>query len=85
MTCQNPKDFYGHNLLTTLKQQLIESAKYFSQNRFALSWVAIALCNNNEMIDTVSYGVLTATPGQYKFHVGVYIESFFFLYIYLCI
>jgi len=72
ITCTDPRNFYGHDLLIILKQHENDSAEYFRQNRFALSWIAIAICNNNESLDAVSAGVLTANPGQYKFDIGMY-------------
>ncbi|OWF52714.1 gastric intrinsic factor-like [Mizuhopecten yessoensis] len=51
MTCYDPKDFYGHNLVYILSGHMTQNREYFMRQRFALSWGVLALCNANEHIE----------------------------------
>ncbi|XP_033737768.1 cobalamin binding intrinsic factor-like isoform X2 [Pecten maximus] len=62
---QTPTSFYGYNLVNILKKQLAKSIEYFRTNRFALSLMAIALCQQNETFGTQYEEILTANPGSY--------------------
>ncbi|XP_069128057.1 cobalamin binding intrinsic factor-like [Argopecten irradians] len=69
LICQNPSKFYRNNLLRPLAGHLKLSEPTFRNNRFALSWIVIALCNNNKPIGNSSLAILTDHPGEYKFGV----------------
>ncbi|XP_033737766.1 cobalamin binding intrinsic factor-like [Pecten maximus] len=69
LTCHNPSKFYRHNLLRHLKGHLKISEEDFRNNRFALSWVVIALCNNQKDIGNTSLAIINDHPGEYKFGV----------------
>ncbi|XP_060072581.1 transcobalamin-2-like [Ylistrum balloti] len=69
LLCHNPSKFFRHNLLRRLTGHLTISVDDFRENRFALSWVVIALCNNNKKIDNTSLEIINDHPGEYKFGV----------------
>ncbi|CAG2248164.1 unnamed protein product [Mytilus edulis] len=69
-TCQNPKNFYGHNLIDKMKSHLVVSSTYFMSNKFAYSLIVIALCKAGEYVDVKHLDEISSTPGQYKFGVG---------------
>lgn len=51
-TCQNPRNFYGHNLVEKLKTHLIVNVQHFQSNNFALALSILALCIANAPVDT---------------------------------
>ncbi|XP_021348744.1 transcobalamin-2-like [Mizuhopecten yessoensis] len=60
--------YYGtDNLLDILQKQLQSSVDYFRINRFALSWMALAMCQHNRTFDSLYEDILTAHPGTYTF------------------
>ncbi|OWF52718.1 hypothetical protein KP79_PYT08226 [Mizuhopecten yessoensis] len=64
---QTPSSFFGYNLTSILQAQLILSEEYFRVNRFALSLMAIALCQQNETFGQQFEDILTAHPGTYLY------------------
>ncbi|XP_021343525.1 transcobalamin-2-like isoform X2 [Mizuhopecten yessoensis] len=64
---QTPSSFYGYNLVSILQKQLILSEDQFRKNRFKLSWMAIALCQQNATFDQKFEDILTANPGTYYY------------------
>ncbi|XP_033737973.1 cobalamin binding intrinsic factor-like [Pecten maximus] len=60
--------YYGTtNLLDILQNHLVRSIDYFRINRFALSWMALAMCQHNKTFDRQYEDILTAHPGTYTF------------------
>lgn len=68
-TCQDPRDFYGHDLIDKLKNHLIVSSSYLDSNKFDYSLILIALCKAGEPIDTHNLNDISTTPGYYTFGV----------------
>jgi hypothetical protein len=50
-TCQNPSNFYGHNLIDKLQNHLNVSSDHFQHSKFAYALVVLALCNNKASVD----------------------------------
>jgi hypothetical protein len=44
--CENPRDFYGYNLVDILDNHLVSSSAYLNNNKFAYALIVLALCNN---------------------------------------
>ncbi|XP_063403288.1 transcobalamin-1-like [Mytilus trossulus] len=68
-TCQDPSQFYGHNLIDKMKNHLVVSSTYLMSNKFAYSLIVIALCKAGEYVDVKHLDDISSTPGQYKFGV----------------
>ncbi|CAG2214686.1 GIF [Mytilus edulis] len=68
-TCQDPRDFYDHDLIDKLKSHLTNSSSYLDSNKFAYSLILIALCKAGEPIDTHNLDAISTTPGYYTFGV----------------
>lgn len=65
-TCQNPQDFYGHDLIQLLKKHMIGYPKHYFTQRFAYSWAILALCNANEYVKPDFLKELTSNAGTYE-------------------
>ncbi|CAC5412214.1 unnamed protein product [Mytilus coruscus] len=68
-TCQDPRNFYGHNLIDKMKNHLVVSSTYLMSNKFSYSLIVIALCKAGESVDVKHLDEISSTPGQYKFGV----------------
>ncbi|XP_013412113.1 transcobalamin-2 [Lingula anatina] len=68
-TCQDPSDFYGHNLIDILSGHMDGFPKYYFNHNFAYSWAVLALCNAGLTVQEKYIQQLTKTPGNYTFGV----------------
>jgi len=71
MTCRDPRTFYGHDLLYILKRHMLNNLAVFQSQRFSLSWAAMAICNNGQVVEDVFRNALIASPGVYTFGIGI--------------
>jgi|JYMV01.1.fsa_nt_gi hypothetical protein len=69
-TCQNPSNFYGHNLIDKLQNHLNVSSDHFQHNKFAYALVVLALCNAKASVDAAYVQDISTSPGVYTFGVG---------------
>lgn len=67
--CENPRDFYHHNLVNILKNHLVVSSRYLKNNKFAYSLIILALCKAKEPVDDQYLQEISTTPGNYTFGV----------------
>ncbi|XP_013388488.1 gastric intrinsic factor [Lingula anatina] len=67
-TCQNPANFYDHNLIELLMNQMNNFPKYYFNHNFAYSWAVLALCNSGAINETY-YKRLLDGAGNYTFGV----------------
>ncbi|XP_052105420.1 transcobalamin-2-like [Mytilus californianus] len=68
-TCQDPRNFYGHNLIDKLQNHLNVSSQHFHSNKFAYALVVLALCNANSTVDAAYLKDISTSPGIYTFGV----------------
>ncbi|CAC5418768.1 unnamed protein product [Mytilus coruscus] len=68
-TCQDPKNFYGHNLIDKLQNHLNVSSQHFQSNKFAYALVVLALCNANATVDAAYLKDISTPNGNYRFGV----------------
>ncbi|XP_013411968.1 transcobalamin-2-like [Lingula anatina] len=66
-TCQDPSDFYGHDLLTMLQGHMDGFPKHYFNHNFAYSWAVLALCNAGLTVQEKYIQQLTKSPGNYTF------------------
>lgn len=66
-TCQDPRNFYGHDLIQKLEAHMDNYDEYFHANHFAFSWAVLALCNSNQVVKADYVSKLTKNPGTYTF------------------
>ncbi|XP_013396072.1 gastric intrinsic factor-like [Lingula anatina] len=67
-TCQDPANFYDHNLIELLMNQMNNFPKYYFNQNFAYSWAVLALCNSGAINETY-YERLVDGAGNYTFGV----------------
>lgn len=67
--CENPRDFYKHNLVTVLDNHLVVSSSYLNNNKFAYALIVLALCKAKEPVDDQYLQEISTTPGNYTFGV----------------
>lgn len=64
-TCQDPRNFYGHNLIEKLEVHVDNSTYYFQNNKFSLSLVVLAICESNEEVKEKYLNMLIQNSGSY--------------------
>ncbi|KAK3091370.1 hypothetical protein FSP39_019327, partial [Pinctada imbricata] len=65
--CQDTQSFYGFDVASIVRQQFNTFKSFFQNQKFALSWVVLALCNANLTEETAAMDILIANPGVYTF------------------
>ena len=70
--CENPRDFYGYNLVDILDNHLVSSSAYLDNNKFAYASIVLALCKADQHVDDKYLTEISATPGVFTFGVGEY-------------
>ena len=68
--CENPRDFYGHNLVDILDNHLVSSSAYLNTNKFAYALIVLALCKAGQPVDDKYLTEISTTPGVFTFGVG---------------
>ncbi|KAK3108847.1 hypothetical protein FSP39_017135 [Pinctada imbricata] len=63
--CEDTQSFYGFDVASIVRRQFIKFSSFFQNQRFALSWVVLALFNPNLTEETAVMDILIANPGVY--------------------
>jgi hypothetical protein len=68
--CENPRDFYGYNLVDILDNHLVSSSAYLNTNKFAYALIVLALCKAGQPVDDKYLTEISTTPVVFTFGVG---------------
>ena len=68
--CEDPRDFYGHNLVDILYNHLTLFSEYLRNNKLAYAVIVLALCKSFENVDNKYLQELSTTPGKFAIGVG---------------